>query len=130
MLETFSRTVRNYVPTSIPVPAAAPSPPRVSKPVSFGSFMAPPGPSIVSSTNNNSLGAAVIGNQPTWRMRGGGQLDSADIDVPSIFSPDDEDCETTISTDQPLTTYPTASEGDDIMWSRWDAFIENGSRTR
>ena len=39
MLENFSRTVRNYVPSSIPIPTAAPSPPRVSRPVSFGSFM-------------------------------------------------------------------------------------------
>jgi len=130
MLETFSRTVRNYVPTSIPVPAAAPSPPRVSKPVSFGSFMAPPGPSILSSADSNPLGATVKGNQPAWRMRGSGQLDSADVDVPATFSPESEDCETTTSTDQPLTTYPTSSEGDAIMWSRWDTLIENNSRAR
>ncbi|OJA20381.1 hypothetical protein AZE42_06676 [Rhizopogon vesiculosus] len=125
MLENFSRTVRNYVPTSIPVPAAAPSPPRVSKPVSFGSFMAPPGPS----TDSNPLVAGVNGNRPTWRMRGGGQLDSVDVDSPTIFSPEDEDGETTFQ-DQPLTTYPTAAEGDPIMWSRWDTLIENGSRAR
>ncbi|KAG0698946.1 hypothetical protein DFH29DRAFT_1016474 [Suillus ampliporus] len=134
MLETFSRTVRNYVPTSIPVPASAPSPPRVSKPVSFGSFMAPPGPSslsppgpkipIVSPTASRPLGAGIIGNQPTWRMRTGGQPDSADADEPGIFGSEDEDSETTFS-DQPLTTYPTAAEGDSIMWSRWDTLIEN-----
>ncbi len=33
MLESFSRTVRNYVPSSIPIPAAVPSPPLVSRPV-------------------------------------------------------------------------------------------------
>ncbi|KAG1733244.1 uncharacterized protein EDB91DRAFT_1149677 [Suillus paluster] len=139
MLETFSRTVRNYVPTSIPVPASAPSPPRVSKPVSFGSFMAPPGPSslsppgpkipIVSPTARKPLGTGIDGNRSTWRMRTGGQLDSADVNEPAIFGSEDEDSETTFS-DQPLTTYPTAAEGDSIMWSRWDTLIENGSRPR
>ena len=135
MLETFSRTVRNYVPTSIPVPAAAPSPPRVSRPVSFGSFMAPPGhstpsPPTVPSTTSNPLGAGVNGNQPTWRMRTGSQLDSADVEEPAIFGSEDEDSETTFSVDQPLTTYPTAGEGDSIMWSRWDTLIESGSKPR
>ncbi|KAI0666055.1 hypothetical protein C8Q78DRAFT_1060998 [Trametes maxima] len=40
-LESFSRTIRGYVPSSIPIPSAAPSPPRVSRPVSFGSFLSP-----------------------------------------------------------------------------------------
>src|ERR1700760_2188897 len=41
-LESFSRTLRTYVPSSIniPVPRSAPSPPLVSRPVSFGSFSA------------------------------------------------------------------------------------------
>lgn len=140
MLENFSRTVRNYVPTSIPVPASAPSPPRVSKPVSFGSFMAPPGSSsltppgpkipAVSQTTRKPLGAGLIGNQQTWRMKSGAQLDSADVDEPAGFGSEDEDCESSFSGDQPLTTYPTAAEGDSIMWSRWDTLIENGSRPR
>jgi hypothetical protein len=140
MLENFSRTVRNYVPTSIPVPASAPSPPRVSKPVSFGSFMAPPGSSsltppgpkipAVSQTTRKPLGAGLIGNQQTWKMKSGAQLDSADVDEPAGFGSEDEDCESSFSGDQPLTTYPTAAEGDSIMWSRWDTLIENGSRPR
>lgn len=140
MLENFSRTVRNYVPTCIPVPASAPSPPRVSKPLSFGSFMAPPGPSslsppgpkipIVSPNTRMPLGAGPIGNQQTWRMRSGAQLDSADVDETAIFGSEDEDCESSFSGDQPVTTYPTAAEGDSIMWSRWDTLIENGSRPR
>lgn len=140
MLENFSRTVRNYVPTSIPVPASAPSPPRVSKPVSFGSFMAPPGASSLSSpgpkipivyqTTRKPLGAGLIGNQQTWRMRSGAQLDSADVDEPAIFGSEDEDCESSFSGDHLLTTYPTAAEGDSIIWSRWDTLIENDSRPR
>ncbi|TFK70484.1 hypothetical protein BDN72DRAFT_856888 [Pluteus cervinus] len=41
MLESFSRTMRSYIPNiPIPIPTtAAPSPPLVSRPVSFGSFM-------------------------------------------------------------------------------------------
>jgi hypothetical protein len=40
MLEIFSRTVRNYVASSIPIPTAAPAPPLVSRPNSVvGSFM-------------------------------------------------------------------------------------------
>ncbi|KAG1741253.1 hypothetical protein EDB19DRAFT_1634624 [Suillus lakei] len=138
MLENFSRTVRNYVPTSIPVPASAPSPPRVSKPVSFGSFMAPPGasslspsgPKLPAVSTSKPLGAGPIGKQQTWRMRTSAQLDSADVDEPAIFGSEDEDCESSFSGDQPLTTYPTAAEGDSIMWSRWDTLIENGSRPR
>ncbi|TFY59714.1 hypothetical protein EVG20_g7681 [Dentipellis fragilis] len=39
----FRATVRNYVPSSISIaiPSAAPTPPRVSRPVSFGKFMSP-----------------------------------------------------------------------------------------
>ncbi|KAG2124997.1 hypothetical protein BD769DRAFT_1358492 [Suillus cothurnatus] len=129
MLENFSRTVRNYVPTSIPVPASAPSPPRVSKPVSFGSFMAPSW-LFESDSTGKPLGAGLIGNQQTWRMKSGAQLDSADVDEPAGFGSEDEDCESSFSGDQPLTTYPTAAEGDSIMWSRWDTLIENGSRPR
>lgn len=142
MLENFSRTVRNYVPTSIPVPVSAPSPPRVSKPVSFGSFMAPPGASslspgppgprtpIVSPTTRKPLGTGLIGNQQTWGMRSGAQVDSAGVDEPAIFGSEDEDCESSFSGELPLTTYPTAAEGDSIMWSRWDTLVENGSGPR
>ncbi|KAG2742106.1 hypothetical protein P692DRAFT_201871117 [Suillus brevipes Sb2] len=122
MLENFSRTVRNYVPTSIPVPASAPSPLWVLKPLSFGSFMASPGPSsvslpgpkipIVSPTTRKPLGAGPIGNQQTWRMRPGVQLDSADDISPWQL------------------TYPKAAESDSIMWSCWDTLIENGSSPR
>jgi hypothetical protein len=45
ILETFSRTVRTYVPSSIPIASTPrPTPPRVSKPVSFGRFMNPSAP--------------------------------------------------------------------------------------
>ena len=56
MLENFSRTVRNYVPSSIPIPTAAPSPPRVSRPVSFGSFMTTAGPMRIPTGNSGNDG--------------------------------------------------------------------------
>src|SRR5271155_1321979 len=39
-LPSLTRTLRSYVPSSIhiPIPSAAPSPPLVSRPVSFGRF--------------------------------------------------------------------------------------------
>lgn len=43
MLESFSRTVRNYVPSSIPIPAAAPSPPTVSRPFITSTSLSSPG---------------------------------------------------------------------------------------
>jgi hypothetical protein len=43
VLESLSKTMRTYVTSSIRVPSAAPSSPRVSRPVSFGSFMSPGG---------------------------------------------------------------------------------------
>jgi hypothetical protein len=39
ILENFSRTVRNYVPSSIPIPAAAPAAPYVSCTITADSFM-------------------------------------------------------------------------------------------
>ncbi|KAF8952387.1 hypothetical protein BDZ97DRAFT_1930866 [Flammula alnicola] len=43
-LENLSRTIRGYVPSNvhIPIPIAAPSPPLVSRPVSFGLFSGSP----------------------------------------------------------------------------------------
>lgn len=56
MLDSLSRTVRAYVPTSIPIPNAIPTPPRVSRPVSFGSFFTgPPAPSSSASPASRQL---------------------------------------------------------------------------
>ncbi|KAH7923186.1 hypothetical protein BV22DRAFT_1015894 [Leucogyrophana mollusca] len=127
MLENFSRTVRNYVPTSIPVPIAAPSPARVSRPVSFGSFLVPPGGATVGTpTTHRGSGSHTrrSSGQPTWRIRGGVQFDSAEVDDAAVFGSEDEDQESTFAGDQRLTSYPTVGEGDTIMWSRWDTLSE------
>jgi hypothetical protein len=47
MLENFSRTVRNYIPSSIPIPTASPAPRHVFRPISVRIFM----PSTLLSTS-------------------------------------------------------------------------------
>ena len=118
MLENFSRTVRNYVPTSIPVPTAAPSPPRVSRPVSFGSFMgANPSPSV---ERDSLTGAAPIDHrahhspsQPFSRARAS-PAESPEVQKAILGS---EDGDITYG-NHLLTAYPTVAEGDNILWSR------------
>ena len=85
MLANFSRTVRNYVPSSILIPTATPAPPHVSHPGSVvGSFMLstllsvlPPLPPHSSSygggnkcRGRSGIGSAVGGNND-WRTKRG-----------------------------------------------------------
>ncbi|KAF8432219.1 hypothetical protein L210DRAFT_3650516 [Boletus edulis BED1] len=73
MLEKFSRTVRNYVPTSIPVPTAAPSPPRVSIILDWhSSFREAPGAPIVGSAFQEPQLLARGGAESGYSMGGGG----------------------------------------------------------
>ncbi|KAK0455540.1 uncharacterized protein EV420DRAFT_576343 [Desarmillaria tabescens] len=66
MLESFSRTVRNYVPSSIPIPAAVPSPPLVSRPVITSTSQAssifdePLASGLAQSMQKNTTGADTI----------------------------------------------------------------------
>ncbi|KIJ59762.1 hypothetical protein HYDPIDRAFT_177705 [Hydnomerulius pinastri MD-312] len=129
MLENFSRTVRNYVPTSIPVPTAAPSPPRVSRPVSFGSFMganlgAPSTPPAITPGSDRRRSRA-LGTHPSTRAKGA-HRDSTEVEV-TLFGSEDEDA----SPENPrLTAYPTVGEGDAILWSRWDTIAQLNSKPR
>ncbi|KIK97003.1 hypothetical protein PAXRUDRAFT_825396 [Paxillus rubicundulus Ve08.2h10] len=123
MLENFSRTVRNYVPTSIPVPTAAPTPPRVSRPVSFGSFMG---------VNLGSLNSPAMGRNISDRHRR-----HATESLPSSRAKEALDGEDFGSEDEGappenlrLTAYPTVSEGDTILWSRWDTLTQHNSKPR
>jgi hypothetical protein len=61
---SLTRTLRSYVPSSIhiPIPSAAPSPPLVSRPVSFGRFSSDSG--IDTTTNSGGLGLG-LGDHPT-----------------------------------------------------------------
>ncbi|KAI9464881.1 hypothetical protein HD554DRAFT_2026168 [Boletus coccyginus] len=135
MLENFSRTVRNYVPTSIPVPTAAPSPPRVSMPVSFGKFM---GANIGHSSPHSWERESLTGTPPSDRRRtrqSSGQLFSGargslvgSPEVkPTVLGSEDGDV---IHGNHRLTGYPTAAEGDSVLWSRWDSLPQPKSTTR
>lgn len=132
MLENFSRTVRNYVPTSIPVPTDTPSPPRVSRPVSFGNFM---GTNLGHSPSHSSERDSSTGtpssdrhrarqspNQPLSRVRGS-VVDSPEV----ILGSEDVDV---AHGNHLLTAYPTVAEGDSVLWSRWDSLPQLGSKPR
>ena len=95
MLESFSRTLRTYVPSSIPIPTAAPSPPLVSRPLSFGSFMT----------------GARTGFSPE---RGTGR---------DLGSDDDDDgfALGMGGTRAGVMAYPRTDVGDVILWARWDS---------
>lgn len=135
MLENFSRTVRNYVPTSIPVPTAAPPAPRVSMPVSFGNFM---GVNIGHSPPHSSERESLPGTPPLDRRRARQSLSqpfSRERDS-VVGSPE---VQTTISGSEDgdlirgnhlLTAYPTVAEGDSVLWSRWDHLPQLSSKPR
>lgn len=116
MLEAFSRTMRNYVPSSIPVPSAAPSPPRVSRPVSFGSFMSSsPAFSPTSAPSEKRRGSATGPRDPHLVSTAGrGQSDSPRYD-PVILDSGDEDQELGRT-----VTYPGLKDEEDIVWAGWD----------
>jgi hypothetical protein len=64
---SLTRTLRSYVPSSIhiPIPSAAPSPPLVSRPVSFGRFSSDPG---MNSGLELGFGDAPRGRKPASRQ--------------------------------------------------------------
>ncbi|KAF8890452.1 hypothetical protein BD779DRAFT_1517758 [Infundibulicybe gibba] len=105
MLESFSRTVRNYVPSSIPIPSAAPSPPLVSRPRhdEFDGGNRRPirgqryGSSVDEEGEYSERGYA-SGSGLAQAMRRGHQ--------------------------DGTTSYPrvsTSGRGDPILWARWDS---------
>ena len=129
MLENFSRTVRNYVPTSIPVPIAAPSPPRVSMPVSLGNFM---GPNVGYSPLHLSERESLPGTSPSDRRRSlqlfnqtfSGTSGSPELQAATLGLEDG------VRGNHPLTAYPTVAEGDNVLWSRWDSLPLPNSKPR
>ncbi|KAH9910661.1 uncharacterized protein BXZ73DRAFT_57927 [Epithele typhae] len=116
-LETFSRTIRNYVPSSIPIPSAAPSPPRVSRPVSFGSFLSPSAP-----TAPVLHAASPPPSSPEWRRPVSGATQSrghrSSGEMP-VFSLDDD----VLREEEPerrATRYPGVGDTESILWAGWD----------
>ena len=128
-MESFSRTIRGYVPSSIPIPTAVPTPPRVSRPLSFGSFLSPsrtssssrsrgPNPETESTKRRGSdVGAD---NRAAWRAQ---QPEPQEADA--IFSLDEEVMPETVE-ENTATRYPGTMHGENIAWARWDA-VEDGS---
>ncbi|KAI0059285.1 hypothetical protein BV25DRAFT_1961843 [Artomyces pyxidatus] len=101
-MEGISRTMRSYVPSSISIaiPSASPSPPRVSLPVSFGSFMTP-------SSSTPSRG--------TDRRRSWG-TDAGKKTLDEVLALDGQ---RESDTRPSLARYPGSDEGERITWAKW-----------
>ncbi|KAI0766225.1 hypothetical protein BD413DRAFT_494502 [Trametes elegans] len=140
-LESFSRTIRNYVPSSIPIPTAAPSPPRVSRPVSFGSFLSP---ATTSSAVSPDRERAKPSSPETWKRRGSdvsaagrGVSDGlqrmtyggvVDRDMP-VFSLDDDIPEGRDGAQEDElrrgTRYPGVGDTEQVLWAGWDVLADS-----
>ncbi|KIP08844.1 hypothetical protein PHLGIDRAFT_34739 [Phlebiopsis gigantea 11061_1 CR5-6] len=130
-LESFSRTIRGYVPSSIPIPTAVPTPPRVSRPLSFGSFLSPSrtssasrsrGPNPESEPTKRRGSDVAADNRAAWRAQ-----QPAPQEADAVFSLDEEVMSETVQQDS-ATRYPGAMHGEDVVWARWDT-VEDGSAT-
>jgi hypothetical protein len=115
LLESVSRRVRTYVPSAIPISAARPTPPRVSRPVSFGT--------ISSSTSSSN------------RKRRGSDVSSVDqggmLDDDGVFPTDgDELGGAPRGEGRGLIKYPRSEDvdGEEIVWARWDS-LGDGSQS-
>lgn len=122
-LESFSRTIRGYVPSAIAIPSASPTPPRVSRPVSFGSFLTP--------TRVNLPSSPQVRGFPS----GGHHSRRRNSDIHSTQEPppfdwraqftEDEVDSTVFNLDEDTSgiahhiKYPSSDQGEDISWSKW-----------
>lgn len=126
-LEAFSRTIRTYVPSSIAIPSATPSPPRVSRPVSFGSFL---NPSTHHNGNTQYLGKhrgsdTRADARPTWE---GSHSRKPPADG-GVFDLDEEVIQDKSSEDGSTDTrYPGVEYSEDILWAGWDNLVEDCQR--
>ncbi|KZT13315.1 uncharacterized protein LAESUDRAFT_719678 [Laetiporus sulphureus 93-53] len=126
-LETFSRTIRQYVPSSIPIPSATPSPPRVSRPVSFGSFLTPlmaqyaheAGPSSSGTYRRRASDATIAGSSDRdW----GGRRTPGEENA--IFDLDEELPPSTGHQGRIAALYPGVDSKEEITWAGWDQLVE------
>jgi len=101
--EDLSRVVRNYVPSSISIaiPSAAPSPPRVSRPVSFGSFM-----------------TASSGRESGARSKHARSFDQHNAGHDEALAFHDE--EEPIIQVSGQVRYPGTVDTENILWATWD----------
>jgi hypothetical protein len=126
-LESFSRTLRTYVPSSIniPVPRSAPSPPLVSRPVSFGSFSASQFRPVDRTPQERERQG--YGNQESV-------LRSPAVSASSGLSRALQHREGNVDTPAPTLrgmSYPGSdpTHSDPIIWARWDG-IKDGINDR
>lgn len=130
-LESFSRTIRGYVPSSIPIPSVAPTPPRVSRPLSFGTLLSPTRSTSSSHSRGADLGETTKRRgsdvSPDQRMRWHEQRPISEENDGAVFSLDEEVATESV---QPSfsTRYPSSSNAEDIVWTSWDS-IEAGDVT-
>ncbi|KAH9984189.1 hypothetical protein BJV77DRAFT_1072315 [Russula vinacea] len=113
-LEGLSRTVRNYVPTSISiaVPSASPSPPRVSLPISFGRFMSP-------THQSAPLDGMGTDRRQSWGMETGA------TSLEEVLTLDHQTGQTSAQRSD-LPRYPGSDDSECITWARWDALFPDG----
>jgi hypothetical protein len=113
-LEGLSRTVRNYVPTSISiaVPSASPSPPRVSLPISFGRFMSP-------THQSAPLDGMGTDRRQSWGMETGA------TSLDEVLTLDHQTGQTSAQRSD-LPRYPGSDDSECITWARWDALLPDG----
>lgn len=133
-LESFSRTIRGYVPSSIPIPSVAPTPPRVSRPLSFGTLLTPSRGASSPSSRSHATDLAEttkrrgsdvsVDQRMRWREQ---QPAAADHDG-AVFSLDEEVSEAVEPT--LATRYPGTNAEEEIVWSRWDNIDAGGSASR
>ncbi|KAI0352417.1 hypothetical protein OH77DRAFT_783988 [Trametes cingulata] len=152
-LESFSRTIRNYVPSSIPIPTAGPTPPRVSRPVSFGSFLTPSTAPTVRERDRERERPASRDMPDTWKRRGSDASAAAadarlrwpgqqqqhqqyrtssggDRDMP-VFSLDDDppedgagDGNREEDQGRRVTRYPGVGDTEEVLWAGWDVLAD------
>ncbi|KAI0693476.1 hypothetical protein BC835DRAFT_1071237 [Cytidiella melzeri] len=131
-LESFSRTIRSYVPSSIPIPSASPTPPRVSRPVSFGSFLTPsrvgtPATRVLSPPVHGRRSRGSDANADYRRHLTEWRDQFAEDELNTAVFNLDEDAQPTV----PHTKYPSGNHGEDIIWSRWDSLpASDGTSSR
>lgn len=106
-LENISRAIRNYVPNSISIPSATPTPPLVSRPISVGRM-----PNYSQGTAVSRISSNRSDTSPQQHIAIDLDNDLLGISSQGPHPPSDG-----------LTTYPgsVSEEDDQIIWSGWDA---------
>ena len=128
--ESLSRTLRTYVPSTIhiPVPRSVPSPPLVSRPVSFGSFSASngtPQPSPIDHVQQGRRGFEVQDRGRHFHGRTSSQpvnnITTSGSGLTRAFQYRDRSLEPTSPSPRGMS-YPGSEviHVEPILWAKWD----------